>query len=411
MRTTSVLCTLLLLLSMSALLNLFIIFYVHNSIHFALYRDIENRIDFQHPVLPKHVILVSGLQSSGTKYITSALATATSAIKIKNDRPLEMKYIYDRLSGLKIPNQVEILHHSLPHGLWCTSFGKELENMTSSNLTKIFKSWTVPFIPPTQCSCVVNNIDGEDETTLRKDMSVSNSKVKIKHDFHEQQEVLPAKFQPSNKICDTWDANNARFGKNSHDFCIGLGIDKPIESPMRHFTNLTTHVKWYEDQGVRATVVIVVREQTIESLNKFKDHCHNKEIGMAENEYGKRFILEALDNLSQDGPTPNLVIISYETLMAFGNSYLKSLIYPKLGIEIDDNMFIPPILDANAPYINKTYVKGKKKLDRGHHICEDKLKDGYAVVKMRYYKGECITAMEFIKKTKIELEEKTNKEK
>ena len=56
-------------------------------------------------------------------------------------------------------------------------------------------------------------------------------------------------------------------------------------------------------------------------------------------------------------------------------------------------------------------LKVKKKLDRGHHICEDKLKDGYAVVKMRYYKGECITAMEFIKKTKIELEEKTNKEK
>ena len=406
------------LLSFTVLINVFIVINVHNSLDLSSYQrtfditpisrslkndgnNMKNELNgtILNPILPKHTILVTGLESSGTKYITSALALATEVVKPKRmRRSNNLNRFHGRVGGVKSRNQVEILHHSLPHGAWCTIYGKQLQYGTSSYLAKVFETWTVPFIPPTQCSCAKGILGRTLRHFMhgqrRRDMIMHKREMKertmerlqekyderhlegkrggqsgddLKRDFLERERHLHfldeeefdddrlkrenAIFTPSDE-CETWE--DSGHEETINGYCVDLGINKPIESPMRHFVNITTHIKWYQERGVRATAVIVVRDQTIESISKYNEHCKDKNLVQAENEYGKLFIEDAFRNLSQDGPTPTLVLVSFEALMNLGETYLRTQIYPKLGID-GKNMSIPvpEIFDSNGPYIIK----------------------------------------------------------
>ena len=382
---------LLLLISATAIVIFFLFFFVHYSLNPSdskeevfllpvLTKNINKNNITRKPILPKHIILVTGLESSGTKYISSAIATATEAVRGIESIGHSLRNYHDRVGGVDSPNQVEVIHQSLPHGAWCTIFGKQLENMTSNNLTNFFESWTVPFIPPKQCECGRDLIEDFMHMQARK-RKLSNVRETLRSKVNELGNIkeynrmmkLHAKYKEegnkhrledealskiralfkSSGECNLW----KEHASSSEENCAALGINKPIESPPRRFVNISSHVKWYQQHGVRATAVIVVRDQTIESISKYNDHCHDKKIVIAENEYGKKVIRDALNNLSQEGPTPTLVLVSFEALVMFGRKYLKTLIYPKLGINMTKNISIPPIRDSNNPYIIKNTME------------------------------------------------------
>merc|ERR1711862_1086843 len=95
----------------------------------------------RNPILPKHIILVAGLESSGTKYMTSAIDAVinpndTSKRRRRGRNHLDLRSFQGRV-GIK--SEIEIIHLSLPHGLWCTFFGDQFENVTSDYLVRVFE--------------------------------------------------------------------------------------------------------------------------------------------------------------------------------------------------------------------------------------------------------------------------------
>jgi len=157
---------------------------------------------------------------------------------------------------------------------------------------------------------------------------------------------------------------------------------KPMEYPIRYQLDITSHKKWYDDHGVEQFFVIVVRDDTI-SFAARHSHCNSTELRQQEEDVGTDLIVDAInafmlpnegekmtskefthwvakqyqDNhgrrmLSALPSRDNVVVVSYESLVKLGVTYVKML-FNVLGIESDD---IPDIHDSNKKYLNSTWL-------------------------------------------------------
>lgn len=126
--------------------------------------------------------------------------------------------------------------------------------------------------------------------------------------------------------------------------------------PHRFFVNITSHVRWYQARGSQVTAILMIRDDLMHHQNKLKTHAHgNINTAHREDLIGKRIMAEAIQTLStHSSPTqkrdmPELVITSYETLMAMKENYLFWL-YRQLGV---NSTFVPTFKNGNAKYISQ----------------------------------------------------------
>ena len=222
--------------------------------------------------LPRRLIAVFGLEASGTKIVTEAISIATGAYSF----PSKSKVVaaggasfHGRIDQKKITKGIEIQHLSLPWGSTC------------QNEKDADKLHTLPVLVPRNCGC----------------SSTMNSFI--------------------------WGSKSCQKAK-VYEQCVDMGIHDPVVYPNRFFINITSHIQWYEERGVEATAVILLRDQSAELIGK-RDHCTKKEIGELENRYGLQIIAETLENLSttilQGRNSSNLVLVSYESMISLGDTY------------------------------------------------------------------------------------------
>ena len=280
---------------------------INSSIASLLYTsDIQDKSSVpsnqsRNALLPKKLILVTGLESSGTKIVTEALAIATGAYE-GNINTLEKSG--NSFHGRVLGSDIEVQHQSLPWGSRCT------DEHDANHLH------TMSVLVPRQCGCAskMNN------------------------------------FLWDTPTCDAVQA---------HKDCEKLGISQRLSYPNRFFLNITSHIKWYEEQGVEASAVIIMRDKEIESISKLHDHCRNKALLQMENEHGLNIITEALQNLSFDKINgrnyANLVLVSYESMMSLGKPYFDRYIYERLGIAQNEKqnkqLYVPSLQNGNHKYL------------------------------------------------------------
>lgn len=265
-------------------------------------------------LIPKRLITVAGLESSGTKFLTMLTAQASGAYRIsekqKESGKVDLLPFWDRVRS----KGIEVQHVSLPWGEKCS-------NRANRNHTEILANKTIDALIPKRCVF-----------SRARNSAVLNAN-NLKH-FH---------------------------------MCRELGVPKFTSIPGRYFLNLTSHIKWYQERGSIATAVVVVRDQTIEYASKLREHCHNHTLAKEENEYGMEIIREALLNLSEDWlddrTPPSLVLVSYESLMSIGEPYARKYIFEKLGLGSSglnfsrndtyniDKIWFPPLKDGNRRYV------------------------------------------------------------
>lgn len=152
-----------------------------------------------------------------------------------------------------------------------------------------------------------------------------------------------------------------------------------MEYPKRYQLDITANKKWYDAQGVEQIFIIVMRDSTI-SYTARGDHCSDPDLREQEEEVGMEIIIDAINTfilkdvdekvskksythwVAKQGQDEgerrlrslpsggNVVVVSYESLVKLGRTYVKML-YATLGIESD---FIPDIKDSNKKYLNNT---------------------------------------------------------
>lgn len=237
-------------------------------------------------VLPRRLITVFGLESSGTSLLASTLANAVGAHKVLNNDDL----VYRASEN----NMLEIQHLSLPWG-WFHGVGKK-------NLTVV----DIDFIPPLEC------------------MVYPHHHAAIQR----QKEV-----------------------ERPHSHCDNeTGLSERVRLPQRFMVNITSHVLWYRERGVQATALVIVREDYSHWHGKIKTHEKNVTIALQEDLHAKQLIAHAMSHLSSlptSDEHPELIVVSYETLMSLQKPYLFDL-YSRLGI---NSTHMPKLENGNKKYI------------------------------------------------------------
>ena len=237
--------------------------------------QLDNRTNVVQPhnfrVLPKRLISIFGLESSGTSLLTDAIAKACGTKK------------YKRFGGLiygDYDTRIQVQHISLPWGF----IHKDNKNQTVVD---------IDFLPPYSCMAYPH--------------------------LHEPSRQEREDSRAPHKFC-------------SEE--IGLPGDKRIKLPQRFNVNITSHVRWYQKHGSQVTAVIMVRGDYTHVHGKL-NHNDNLNQAWKEDLHGKRLIVDAIQQLSslpKNGNPPELIIASYETLMSLQKPYLFDL-YKQLGIQ------------------------------------------------------------------------------
>ena len=164
---------------------------------------------------------------------------------------------------------------------------------------------------------------------------------------------------------------------------------QPVKYPVRYQLDITAQKKWYDSHGAQQIFIIVIRDDMI-SYSARHNHCNIPENRKQEEEVGTDLIVNAINTyILKDGAKVtkktfqhwiaeqyqhsnngtrtidsskggrmlsalpsgnNVVVVSYESLVKLGSTYVKML-YNTLGIESD---FIPEIRDSNEKYLNST---------------------------------------------------------
>mmetsp|Transcript_8113 Transcript_8113/g.15275 ORF Transcript_8113/g.15275 Transcript_8113/m.15275 type:complete len:455 (-) Transcript_8113:1075-2439(-) len=157
-----------------------------------------------------------------------------------------------------------------------------------------------------------------------------------------------------------------------------------IKYPARYQLDIVSHKAWYDAQSVEQFFVIVVRDQKISYVARTK-HCSDPILKQEEEDVGTDIIVDAINtfilknnngnhhNVTREtyqywaaqqyqnqysehktrrklSALPfgnNVAVVSYESLVKLGNTYIEML-YEVLGI---DSNYFPEILNSNAKYV------------------------------------------------------------
>jgi len=188
--------------------------------------------------LPKRLITVLGLESSGTTFLTKIISKAVGAtFSVGND---DLHYT---------SRNAEIQHVSLPWGYWHSDGVDENSNHHDIPI--------IEWIPPRKC--MIFPTLPPRQVTLRK-----------------SQMVVP-------------------------ELCQSMGITEFPDIPRRFFLNISSHIAWYRKFGVDATAVILVRDENLHLHGKLAHHNkHMLNRAQEEDAIGKEIIRDAIERLERD---------------------------------------------------------------------------------------------------------------
>ncbi len=170
----------------------------------------------------------------------------------------------------------------------------------------------------------------------------------------------------------------------------GVSLDgKAMQYPWRYQLDIAKSKEWYDNHGVEQVFVIVVRDEKI-SFAARHDHCSDTELRRREEAVGTRIIDDAIRRYilgdEGEGAAPGgnetsparswdagrhrgrgagraggrrlsalasrngVVVVSYELLVKLSGVYVRML-YRALGIESDA---VPDVRNSNEKYLNST---------------------------------------------------------
>jgi hypothetical protein len=109
-----------------------------------------------------------------------------------------------------------------------------------------------------------------------------------------------------------------------------------------------SHIEWYLSRGVDISVVISMRDRSISTASKHREHCRFQKAADQEDEMALSLIQSAIDKYGvRGGDKERVITVSYEALMEFREPYLFDLYY-QLGI---NSTYVPEFKDGNVKYI------------------------------------------------------------
>ena len=272
-----------------------------------------SHVHTKYPILPKRIYSVIGLESSGTQFLTGVIRDALNQTQYREgSNPCK--------PPCKENDEVSVQHFSLPWGSTCQHHSNPP---------------VVDVVLPSQCTRMQSN-DDEDE-------------------------------QCRKMVQDLWGVDKSRR--------------KQIKYPPRYQLNIVKHKEWYDAQGVEQFFIILVRDQKI-SFTARQQHCNITRLREEEEAVGTQIIVDAINKyvLNKEGYEKvtaenykfwaaqefnhgqmreggrrlaslpfgnNVVVVSYESMMKLGSTYIEML-YKSLGIE---STKFPLMLNGNDKYI------------------------------------------------------------
>ncbi|KAL3783237.1 hypothetical protein HJC23_001144 [Cyclotella cryptica] len=330
-------------------------------------------------LLPKRIIAVFGTESSGTTFLANVLGVATGAfpeegkwVQILAPNPQtsvdpttpRMKWKFHKKvteRAVTTDGELELQHLSLPSGGVCQKEPElnELHVVEAYVPAECMRYEKLPDLDPKLAEQIwynkhtqspkrrllpdtdtVSGYDWEEDVVSRKQLEQRfleqcRNEVKIS-----QQNDAPGSF---------WSCG-AKCGEHKYD---GFAL-----YPNRYFVNVTSHIEWYLSRGVDITVVISMRDRSISSAAKNREHCHNQNFADQEDEMALSLIKTAIGRFGVrgKGEKERVITVSYEAMMEFKEAYLFDL-YHQLGI---DSSYVPEFTDGNAKYITDA-TKGELK--------------------------------------------------
>ena len=328
------------------------------NFHFGNKNSKNNHYSPYHDkILPRTLYVVYGLESSGT---TLMVDTLTKALQL----PVQLRQGHDTVESLS--RGIHIQHLSLPMGVDGVDDSlEENEKWEEDEGDRGSSKLDLPIIDvylPKRChvyqdeSRNSNTIAGSSEEsstrTRRRKASASTATRTLT--------TLPVSDLCRPLLHQT--TNTKATGNGRSEDATAVVASSPAKFS-RYFVNITSHIQWYRDRGVVVYPILVVRDPLYRIRSVLKNHLlasssgsgmgsSGKKMGGKNNkkkqiqksirqyETGQQIIQQSIKQFSQYSQQqqnelkeqPGLVIVSYESLMTIGPTYLTHMIYPQLGI-------------------------------------------------------------------------------
>lgn len=127
-------------------------------------------------------------------------------------------------------------------------------------------------------------------------------------------------------------------------------------SPSRYFVNISTHVQWYRNLGVKVVPIMVVRDPSFHFhgiLQARPGHCRNETAAWLQYETGREILLQSMSSIHKGGGAGvDPIIVSYETLMTLQDDYLRTVLYPELNLT--NATYLPRFRDGNLKHVSSS---------------------------------------------------------
>jgi len=249
------------------------------------------------PPLPKQLIVVFGLESSGTTFVYQ---TICKAFRLTRRQGMQERFSTDGF--------VRAQHLSLPTGYFRP--GGRAAVLSSQNNTTSLP--VIPWFPPAPCAA--------------RDYYLEQTPQKR---LHRSPRKAPAECQE----------------------VFGLEHLVPMPAP-RVLVNVTSHIRYYQSLGVEVYPVLVVRDKTLHFHGILQQHVGTASAALQEYDQARAMILETMRVYRNDPSiTPRLYVISYETLMTLQNPYLQRL-YDAIGVM--DTGYQPKYRNGNVKIVKSS---------------------------------------------------------
>jgi len=322
-------------------------------------------------VLPDKVFTVVGLESSGTTFFSETIRNALRLPMIGSKNYYEVvgegftkRYLPQRNNDNSQDEEsqeywTEVQHVSLPWGgLTCRTDPRES---------------VVPVLFPAICTRMMR-----DRTRIQHALNDKRQNGNYRRSSSKATSLKDDKgpFEPghvrSKKILDAYHIPE-EDQMTYLDQCKQYISEQEWEYPYRYSLNITSHIEWYNSQGVDMHVIIVMRDATI-SRRARQEHCTNSTVMALEEELGMEILQEAIQQyilpqpkktmrgglrrLLQASGDGKVLLLSYELLMKLKGNYL-AMVYDALGIDSD---YMPRWKDGNAKHVRSDPISnGKQK--------------------------------------------------
>jgi len=285
-------------------------------------------------VLPRTVYSVIGLEASGTRFVSSIIQNAV------NKGPYREGSFPCNVRNCKEDSDVQVQHFSLPWGGECQQRPPPVVDVV---------------LPP---QCTRNQTD----STEKEECGAMASEL--------------------------W----------------GIELDgRAMIYPTRYMLDIVSQIKFYQEKGVDQRFIIVLRDEDV-SFKARKGHCNNVEWRKQEEKVGTDIIIHAintfinakrkeefltrktfshwvaknfqpgesnhddsrrrLESLQLNEGSNKVVLVSYESLMKIGKTYVE-LLYQSLGISSD---FIPTFKNGNTKYLNQSSPENSLERNAGSEL-------------------------------------------